>query len=430
MLRPLRVISRVPQLKVVVNTIFQSTPMLGNVVAIASVFFLIFGILGMRLFMGKFHSCTDPDIQARAEADTKPHAGRPFHAGPACGGLSVASGGDIPCHQTHPPHIHAPARRPPPLPQTQWECTGFYSEDVTIPRSWNATSETCNDARVFRSADCRGVYNTTQELPRYWTSEYRNFDNIGNAMLTLFEISSGEGWVSTMWNGVDARGPDLAMMRDHNLPAAVFFIVFMVVGMLFFVNLFVGIMVMSFQSQQQQQRDGEATTGAGGGAGGDTGDGNGMMTNEQKAWVRAQKVLRTAKPVARADIPTTLLRRIAWNISRNPLFDWIITGSIIANVFLLALEYEGMDDRYAQGLEAGNLVFTVIFTLEAAIKIGALYPREYFKHRWNVFDFTVVFASIVALGAGVGGFASVLRILRLLRLFKLAKQLRGAHARA
>lgn len=136
--------------------------------------------------------------------------------------------------------------------------------------------------------------------------------------------------------------------------------------MFFFVNLFVGIMVMSFQTQQQQQRDGDNPAESG----------DGMMTKEQKAWVRAQKVLRTAKPVARKDIPSSIFRRVAWHTMRNPLFDWAVNGSIIANVLLLALEYEGMPLDYSTGLEAGNLAFTIIFAIEAGIKIAALYPRE------------------------------------------------------
>ena len=53
-LRPLRVISRVPELKVVVNALFRSLPGLGNVFLVSLLFWLIFGILGMQLFLGAF----------------------------------------------------------------------------------------------------------------------------------------------------------------------------------------------------------------------------------------------------------------------------------------------------------------------------------------------------------------------------------------
>ena len=58
-LRPLRVISRVPELRVVVDALLRSLPGLGNVLLVALLFWLIFGILGMQLFMGAFSRCSD-----------------------------------------------------------------------------------------------------------------------------------------------------------------------------------------------------------------------------------------------------------------------------------------------------------------------------------------------------------------------------------
>ena len=36
-----------------------------------------------------------------------------------------------------------------------------------------------------------------------WDKYPRNFDNIVNAMLTLFEMMSGEDWLNTMYRGLD-----------------------------------------------------------------------------------------------------------------------------------------------------------------------------------------------------------------------------------
>ena len=41
-----------------------------------------------------------------------------------------------------------------------------------------------------------------------WVSRPYSFDNIAYAMLTLFEMSTTEGWVAVMWSGVDATGID------------------------------------------------------------------------------------------------------------------------------------------------------------------------------------------------------------------------------
>jgi len=65
-LRPLRVISRVPELKVVVNALFNSLPGLANVLLVSLLFWLLFGILGMQLFMGAFARCSDGNVEMKS----------------------------------------------------------------------------------------------------------------------------------------------------------------------------------------------------------------------------------------------------------------------------------------------------------------------------------------------------------------------------
>lgn len=50
-LRPLRVISRAPGLKLVVQTLLSSLRPIGNIVLICCTFFIIFGILGVQVIM-------------------------------------------------------------------------------------------------------------------------------------------------------------------------------------------------------------------------------------------------------------------------------------------------------------------------------------------------------------------------------------------
>ncbi|KZS07171.1 Sodium channel protein, partial [Daphnia magna] len=65
--------------------------------------------------------------------------------------------------------------------------------------------------------------------------------------------------------------------------------------------------------------------------------------------------------------------------------------------------------------------FTATFAIEATFKLIAISPKFYFREGWNIFDFIIVFLSLLELGLeGVSGL-SVLRSFRLLRVFKLAK---------
>uniref|UniRef100_A0A4W5MRI0 Ion transport domain-containing protein n=1 Tax=Hucho hucho TaxID=62062 RepID=A0A4W5MRI0_9TELE len=58
-----RVISRAPGLKLVVETLITSLKPIGNIVLICCAFFIIFGILGVQLFKGKFFYCFGPDVK-------------------------------------------------------------------------------------------------------------------------------------------------------------------------------------------------------------------------------------------------------------------------------------------------------------------------------------------------------------------------------
>ena len=43
----------------------------------------------------------------------------------------------------------------------------------------------------------------------------QHFDNLGQALMSLFVLSSKDGWVSIMYQGLDAVGPD-QQVRSKN----------------------------------------------------------------------------------------------------------------------------------------------------------------------------------------------------------------------
>ncbi|NP_001191637.1 sodium channel alpha-subunit SCAP1 [Aplysia californica] len=72
-LRPLRAVSRWEGMRVVVNALFKAIPSICNVLLVCLVFWLIFGIMGVQLFNGKFHACRDEkgDKYPREEVPNK-----------------------------------------------------------------------------------------------------------------------------------------------------------------------------------------------------------------------------------------------------------------------------------------------------------------------------------------------------------------------
>ncbi|XP_025407714.1 sodium channel protein para-like isoform X2 [Sipha flava] len=59
-LRPLRAVSRWEGMRVVVNALVQAIPSIFNVLLVCLIFWLIFAIMGVQLFAGKYYKCVDP----------------------------------------------------------------------------------------------------------------------------------------------------------------------------------------------------------------------------------------------------------------------------------------------------------------------------------------------------------------------------------
>ena len=70
--------------------------------------------------------------------------------------------------------------------------------------------------------DAHAVVNKTQCLElsgngNRWINHKYNFDNLGNALMSLFVLSSKDGWVNIMYQGLDAVGLDQQVLYTYTL---------------------------------------------------------------------------------------------------------------------------------------------------------------------------------------------------------------------
>lgn len=101
-----------------------------------------------------------------------------------------------------------------------------------------------------------------------WVNQNQHFDNSINAMLTLFEMMTTEGWTQVMYSGIDSRGVDLEPKENANLLLITYFIVFMIIGSQFIINLFVGVVIDNFNTiKEKEELD------------------NMFVTEEQRMWI-------------------------------------------------------------------------------------------------------------------------------------------------
>jgi voltage-gated sodium channel len=110
---------------------------------------------------------------------------------------------------------------------------------------------------------------------------------------------------------------------------------------------------------------------------------------------------------------------VARRIADNPLFQNFILGVIVVSAIVIGVETSAaLTAEYGDAIIALELLIQTIFVVEIAIRILAYWPRPlaFFGSGWNVFDFTIVAASMLP---QAGAFAMVARLARLMRVTRL-----------
>ena len=65
-------------------------------------------------------------------------------------------------------------------------------------------------------------------------------------MMTLFVVSSLEGWPDIMLQAVDATAKDKGPKFENQFANAYFFVVFIFIGSFFFLNFFIGVLFLKY----------------------------------------------------------------------------------------------------------------------------------------------------------------------------------------
>lgn len=113
-----------------------------------------------------------------------------------------------------------------------------------------------------------------------------------------------------------------------------------------------------------------------------------------------------------------------FNLIEAKNFEQFILLCIFINTILMMMIYYGASDTYTSVLEILNHILSLIFLVEATLKIYAL-RTAYFKDAWNIIDFIIVIVSIidfiVTLSTSKSSFGSVVKIMRTFRVARIIK---------
>ena len=100
------------------------------------------------------------------------------------------------------------------------------------------------------------------------------------------------------------------------------------------------------------------------------------------------------------------MRELAFRITKSHAFEYFIIGLIVFNGVLLGLEtFPNISGPYKPWMDLAQDMILGVFIIEAGLKMFALSPQvhRYFTNGWNVFDFTIILASLIPIHRRVRG---------------------------
>ncbi|XP_053300711.1 sodium channel, voltage gated, type VIII, alpha subunit b [Pleuronectes platessa] len=334
-LRPLRALSRFEGMRVVVNALVGAIPSIMNVLLVCLIFWLIFSIMGVNLFAGKYYFCFNDTEEA----------------------------------YFHPNRVN-----------NKSECLALIEANFTEVR---------------------------------WKNVKINFDNVGAGYLALLQVATFKGWMDIMYAAIDSRKVGDQPLYEDNLYMYIYFVIFIIFGSFFTLNLFIGVIIDNF-NQQKKKFGGQDI----------------FMTEEQKKYYNAMKKLGSKKPQKPIPRPQNKIQGMVFDFVTQQVFDISIMMLICLNMVTMMVETDDQSDETELVLYWVNFIFIVVFTIEFVLKLFAL-RHYYFTNGWNIFDVVVVILSIVGMFLAdiiEKYFVSptLFRVIRLARIGRILRLIKGA----
>lgn len=194
-----------------------------------------------------------------------------------------------------------------------------------------------------------------------WENNRFHFDNVAKAMLTLFTVSTFEGWPGLLYVSIDSNEEDRGPIHNFRPIVAAYYIIYIIIIAFFMVNIFVGFVIVTFQNEGEQEYK------------------NCELDKNQRNCI---EFALKAKPVRRYIPKHRIQYKVWWFVTSSP-FEYTIFILIMINTITLAMKFYKQPEFYSVSLDILNMIFTALFALEFVFKlaafrfkVGAIYNQQ------------------------------------------------------
>uniref|UniRef100_A0A3B5L6S3 Voltage-dependent L-type calcium channel subunit alpha n=1 Tax=Xiphophorus couchianus TaxID=32473 RepID=A0A3B5L6S3_9TELE len=250
------------------------------------------------------------------------------------------------------------------------------------------------------------------------------FDNFPQALLTVFQILTGEDWNAVMYDGIQAYGGP----SSSGMVVCFYFIILFICGNYILLNVFLAIAVDNLADEEEEEEDNDDN-------GGDEEDPE-VPSGPRPAiadLVKKEKIIPIPEGSAFFIFSNTNpVRVFCHQLINHHIFTNLILVFIMLSSVSLAAE-DPIRNFSARNIVLGyaDYVFTSMFTFEIVLKMttyGAfLHKGAFCRNYFNLLDLLVVGVSLVSFGIQSSAISvvKILRVLRVLRPLRAINRAKG-----
>ena len=291
----------------------------------------------------------------------------------------------------------------------------------------------CSDVWVESEQACSGLDGSG--TVRRWQRNALHFDWIGHALVSVFVVSTNEGWSSLMHVATDSGdAAGRAVVQDSNSYAAAYFAIGVLLGNLICLNMFKGVFVDVFarsaaiidaaesaahppkkptREELPEVRD---------------------VPNEQESMLlwSSRMLGCPCQPYIPVRLKTNDTRVRLYGVINDTVFEAMsMVGLVASTVFLSIMSFKPAEWQREINEVSINMFATMIGS-EISLRMLALHPRRFFVSPWESLDVFVLLATymLICLRKTPGVDVSVLKFLALhpfvFRAIRLLKVLYGS----
>ncbi|OAE31219.1 hypothetical protein AXG93_4188s1100 [Marchantia polymorpha subsp. ruderalis] len=293
----------------------------------------------------------------------------------------------------------------------------------------------CSDPDAESHLDCVGIFRNDVGImaPRTWMNQDFNFDNFGNAMLSLFVVSTFDSWPSRFLYPAMDLGHKIGLQprRNQSPSHAIYFVSFVCIGGFFILRMFVGVFIDQFGIISGRK----------------------LLTERQKLWRDTNRLIQGLRPKRVPIIfPTYGVRRLCFQAVYNRKFELLLVFVVMVNFLYLTTVQVGSNEKVPLlltenrgGYQVIEVMFVCLYIVEAIMKLVGTQVRtfisffavgmeiatvvllmkfisqfrDWWDDKWNVMELcmAIISASCLYPGTNKKSFPAMVNIMSLMGIF-------------